>query len=181
VGLIALGHGDVEHVARVMEPLTRGRLGVSPVVDGLAGVAVAYRLAWIALRTLPPDSIGVAVLDRRLPSALLVGQKELGERLAESTLGAVLELDPETRATLLDTLDVYLSNRGSAARAAELLYCHRNTILNRLRRIEARTGLTLSDPLHIVELYLALEAVKLGAGRGHPGPPDPKEARVAGR
>jgi DNA-binding PucR family transcriptional regulator len=153
-----------------LEPLARGRLGISPVVDGLARVATAYRFAGIALRTLPPGSGGLAVLDRTLPSALLVGQGELGQRLATATLGPVLDLDPETSNTLLETLDVYFANGGSAARAAERLYCHRNTILNRLRRVESLSGLVLSDPANVVQLYLALHAVKLA-----------KEPRIAGR
>ena len=161
VGLIALGQTTLDQVGRALEPLSGGRIGISPVVDGLARVAVAYRFAGIALRTLPPGSSGLAMLDRRLPSALLVGQGELGERLAGATLGPVLELDPDTGTTLLDTLDVYFANGGSAARAAERMYCHRNTILNRLRRVESLTGLVLSDPAHVVQLYLALHAVKL--------------------
>jgi hypothetical protein len=161
VGLVALGQATLDQVAGALEPLARGRMGISPVVDGLARAAVAYRFACIALRTLPTGSTGLAVLDRRLPSALLVGQGELGERLAGATFGAVLELDPESAQTLLETLDVYFSCGGSAARAAERMYCHRNTILNRLRRIESLTGLVLSDPVQVVQLYLALHAVKL--------------------
>jgi DNA-binding PucR family transcriptional regulator len=46
-------------------------------------------------------------------------------------------------------------------RAAGQLYCHRNTVFNRIRRIEQLTGRSLARPLDIVELTLALDAVRL--------------------
>jgi DNA-binding PucR family transcriptional regulator len=38
--------------------------------------------------------------------------------------------------------------------------CHPNTVRHRLRRVEMLTGRSLSDPLAIAELCLALEAVR---------------------
>ncbi|WP_239103266.1 helix-turn-helix domain-containing protein [Microbispora corallina] len=54
---------------------------------------------------------------------------------------------------------------GSAVRAAGELYCHRNTVFNPVRRIEQMTGRSLSRPRDLVELSLALDAVRL-----HPEP-----------
>jgi hypothetical protein len=45
-----------------------------------------------------------------------------------------------TAGVLLSTLRVRLDNRCSTARAAELLYCRRNTVLNRIGRIAELTG-----------------------------------------
>jgi DNA-binding PucR family transcriptional regulator len=41
--------------------------------------------------------------------------------------------------------------------AAELLCCHPNTVRYRLRRIEKRTGRSLSRPRDLAELCLAFE------------------------
>ncbi|MFD0530532.1 helix-turn-helix domain-containing protein [Kitasatospora arboriphila] len=49
----------------------------------------------------------------------------------------------------------------SAQRAGTRLFCHRNTVLNRLRRYEQLSGRSLNHPRHLVELSLALDAYRL--------------------
>jgi DNA-binding PucR family transcriptional regulator len=41
--------------------------------------------------------------------------------------------------------------------AAEVLICHPNTVRHRLRRIEKRTGRSLSRPRDVAELCVAFE------------------------
>ena len=54
---------------------------------------------------------------------------------------------PEPQAsTLLETLAALLRHDGSPTHAAEELYCHRNTVIYRLKQIEQLTGRTLTDP-----------------------------------
>ncbi|RZM96173.1 helix-turn-helix domain-containing protein, partial [Streptomyces alfalfae] len=48
-----------------------------------------------------------------------------------------------------------------AGRAAARLYCHRNTVFNRLRRLEQLTSRSLTRPRDLVEVALALEAHRL--------------------
>ncbi len=67
----------------------------------------------------------------------------------------------DDRDTLLDTLEAWRDNEASATAAGAKLFCHPNTVRNRLRRIETLTGRSLSDPRAIAELCLALEAVRL--------------------
>jgi DNA-binding PucR family transcriptional regulator len=66
-------------------------------------------------------------------------------------------MSTEDRAILLDTFGAWLDHGGSADEAARRLYVHPNTVRYRLRRLEERTGRTLSDPRHIAELSLAFE------------------------
>ncbi len=66
---------------------------------------------------------------------------------------------------LLDTLATWLACDGSAQRLSRRLYCHRNTVLNRLRRYEQLTGRSLSRPADLVEITLALTARRLLAAR----------------
>ncbi|MEU1026817.1 helix-turn-helix domain-containing protein, partial [Streptomyces sp. NPDC005904] len=115
-------------------------------------------------RTCPPDATGIVRLDQRMPSALVVSQPELAGRLVADVLGEVLALEPADRAVLLETLEAWLACEGSAGRAAARLYCHRNTVFNRLRRLEQLTARSLARPRDLVEVALALEAHRLTPG-----------------
>lgn len=99
-----------------------------------------------------------------MPTALVVSQPELAGRLVTDVFGALLELEPADRAVLLETLDVWLLCEGSAGRAAGRLYCHRNTVFNRLRRLEQLTSRSLARPRDLIEMTLALDAYRLSGG-----------------
>ena len=77
-------------------------------------------------------------------------------------LGSVLELPDHETETLLETLSCWFDCAGSASAVAERLHFHRNTIHQRLKRIEQLTGRTCSNPAEAAELYLALQSVQLG-------------------
>ncbi|MEU7405611.1 helix-turn-helix domain-containing protein, partial [Streptomyces sp. NPDC044948] len=136
------------------------RTGVGSPVDGLAAVGDARRLADTALDICPAAGGTVRLADH-LPAALVVSSPELGRALAEKVLGPLLRLEPADREVLLDTLTTWLDCDGSAQRAGERLYCHRNTVLNRLRRCEQLTGRSLARPADVVEFSLALTARRL--------------------
>lgn len=158
-GLAELGHHPLESLRELLDPLAV-RAGVSPVVTDPQEVAGARRLAGLALRTAPRSGgPGTALLDERLPGALVAADAELAARLRRVVLGPVLALPPEDCRVLLTTLGTWLTCQGSTTYAAQRLYCHRNTVSNRLRRLEQLTGRALSDPAHVVELALAHAAV----------------------
>lgn len=136
------------------------RVGVGSVVEGLAAVGDARRLADTALSICPPEG-GTVRLSEHLPAALVVSSPELGRALAGRVLGPLLRLETADRDVLLDTLVAWLACDGSAQRAGERLYCHRNTVLNRLRRCEQLTGRSLARPGDVVEIDLALTARRL--------------------
>ncbi|MFI7388768.1 PucR family transcriptional regulator [Streptomyces sp. NPDC049813] len=163
-GIVALGECDVRGLAahwRARADRAAGlRVGISSAVEGLAGVGSALRLAGTALRICPPDG-GTVLLDDELPAALVAGAPALGGLLADRVLGPLRALPPADGALLLDTLTAWLDCDGSAQRAAARLYCHRNTVLNRLRRCEQLTGRSLTRPADLVELALALTAYRL--------------------
>ncbi|MFI5661450.1 PucR family transcriptional regulator [Streptomyces sp. NPDC051684] len=162
--LVDLGDLDVARLAAKVREFCRRkpglRVGVSPAVDGLAAVGGARRFAETALRICPRDG-GTVLLDEQLPAALVAAAPALGRLLADRVLGPLLALPPADRTLLLDTLTAWLDCDGSAQRAAARLYCHRNTVLNRLRRCEQLTGRSLARPADLVELGLALSAYRL--------------------
>jgi hypothetical protein len=164
VGLIALGNLGPAEVRGRLEALTTGPVGVSAPVDGAGAVSSAYRLAETAARTLPRTTRRVVTIDERLPEALLSNSPEISSRLVGQTLGGLLALPAEEREVLLDTLAAFLASDGSPTRAADELYCHRNTVMHRLRRIEQVTGRKVADPRARLQWQLAL----LGAQHGRP-------------
>lgn len=154
VGIVELGSAPARRLAQLITASGVRRAGVSGEVEGLAELGVARQLAETALRTLPPDATGVAVLDERLPEAMIASSPQLAQRLAGDTIGRVLH-DGENE-VLLETLETWFDNERSATRTAELLHCHRNTVLNRLRRFETLTGRSLDDDRHQLSCRLAL-------------------------
>ncbi|MFC8724014.1 helix-turn-helix domain-containing protein [Streptomyces bacillaris] len=104
--------------------------------------------------------------DERWPAVLVAGAPELSARLLAEVFGPLLALAPAERALLVGTLDAWLECGGSVGRAAVRLRCHRNTVFNRLRRLERLTSRSLSHPCELVETVLALEALRWSAGRG---------------
>ncbi|MBJ6636385.1 helix-turn-helix domain-containing protein [Streptomyces sp. I5] len=156
---IVLVEGDPATVVPDEQP-PGVRVGVSGTVDGLAAVGEARRLADTALR-LCPEAGGTVRLTEHLPAALVASNPDLAAALTDRLLGPLGALEPADAEVLLDTLATWLACDGSAQRAGRRLYCHRNTVLNRLRRYEQLTGRNLSRPTDLVETTLALTAHNL--------------------
>ena len=156
VGVVVLGAVRPADLLALLTGVARGPVGVSDVVEGAGAAGAAYRLAETAARTLPAGHSRVVSIDERLPEALLSNSPEISTRLVGQSLGGLLELPAEERDVLLDTLEAFLDADGSATRASDALYCHRNTVMHRLRRIETVTGRKLTDPRSRLLWQLAL-------------------------
>ncbi len=72
------------------------------------------------------------------------------------------EYDGERRADLLRTLRVYFLSGANASETADRLFLHRNSLLYRLERIQALTGLNLKEPEARLALQLGLLAMEKG-------------------
>ncbi|MDT0307927.1 helix-turn-helix domain-containing protein [Streptomyces sp. DSM 44917] len=158
--IAVLGDRSIDALVAGLSPDRGVRVGISPVVQGLAGLAHGRDLAELALRTCRADG-EIARLDARLPQGLLVSRPDLSAELATRALRPVLALEPADRDLLLDTVRCWIDQGGSALRTGQRLFCHRNTVLNRLRRFEATTGLDLSRPRDLVAVTLALDTYRL--------------------
>ncbi|MBT2425678.1 helix-turn-helix domain-containing protein [Streptomyces sp. ISL-112] len=152
--------GELHAIADALDAPAGTRAGIGSAVDGLAALGDARRLAETALRACPASG-GTVLLDEHLPDALVVSSPALGSALADRVLGPLDRLDPSDRDVILETLTAWLDADGSAQRAGARLYCHRNTVLNRLRRFEQLTGRCLTRPRDAVEVSLALAARRL--------------------
>ena len=58
--------------------------------------------------------------------------------------------------TLIDTLDALLQENGNALKAAQRLSIHRNTINQRMQRIEQNSAQSIDDPLFRMNASVAL-------------------------
>jgi hypothetical protein len=161
VGLVPMEGHDPSFVLARLRSFSRGRVAAALTADGLAGVATTHRLAVLTLGTLPRGAAALVRLEDRYPEAMLLRSLELRRRLVEQWLGPVLHLPPRERDILLETLTAWLEADRSAGVAADRLYCHRNTVLNRLQRASALVGHPLTGRRAYVELSLALSALEL--------------------
>jgi DNA-binding PucR family transcriptional regulator len=161
VGLVALEKSGPDAVLRRLRPAMRGRGGAGPVVGGLGQVDEGFQLASIAMATLPSGAPGLATLEDHLPEALLVRSPDLADMLVRELLGPVLDLPGREGRHLLTTLAVWIDTNCSVAHTATRLYCHRNTVLNRLNRLEGLLGRPLKGRATFVAVSLALTAWEL--------------------
>jgi DNA-binding PucR family transcriptional regulator len=97
---------------------------------------------------------------------------------ANEVLGPLLTHDRNHKAELLRTLTAFLDHHGRALPAARSLYVHVNTVSYRLRRIEALSGLDLSDPDDRLVAHVALKIVE-GLGVGPDGSSRATPSRAA--
>ncbi|MCD0448813.1 helix-turn-helix domain-containing protein [Actinocorallia sp. API 0066] len=159
IAVVALRCDDLGKVAAALEAAVQGPVGLSPAVSGLASLPFARRLADTALAGRRSEERGVVALDDHLLRSFVKAAPDLAELLRRQIMTEVLALPSHESSALLDTLACWLEV-GSTAEAARRLYCHRNTVLNRLRRLEQVTGRKLDEPRDVVLLALALESVK---------------------
>ena len=133
------------------------RVGVSPVYSALERTSQALHLARIALASSPAGDPMVNVFDDAPLPVLVASSPTTSYRVVKTILGPLLDINPDERDMLLDTLAAFFAFRGSAIEAGKHLYCHPNTVRHRLRRIEELTGRSLSRPRDLAELCLAFE------------------------
>lgn len=109
-----------------------------------------------ALRMIPAGHRRVALLDEHLPQAMVTRLPELAQGLITRVLDPLLAPPEEERDALLTTLSTWLHSDCSAKTTAARLYCHRNTVLNRLSKIEMLLGCSIHGTESTVWLLLAL-------------------------
>lgn len=160
VGVVALDR-PAGVVQELLGSVAVTRAGISPPYADLRETARGLALAALARRCVGPGRTGVEALDAHPLGVLVAGAPETAECVARGILGPVLELDPDERDVLLATLDAWVGGGGSASAAARLLSCHRNTVRNRLLRLEELTGRSVAHPRSLIELCTGAEAVRL--------------------
>ncbi|WP_406136035.1 PucR family transcriptional regulator [Streptomyces sp. NBC_01089] len=143
---------------RITEDATRA--GSSRTFARLEDAPEALRQARIALRAHPVASSRAHSYDEDPVASLVAAGGQDARALTDVILGPLDALPAQERGLLLETAAAWLDAAGSTEDAARSLYCHRNTVRYRLRRIEDLTGLPLKDPRNAARLHLALHTVR---------------------
>ncbi len=136
--------------------------GVSSEVTGLTEVPRAVTLATATARVLPPDAGEPQRLEDSWLDVLVHRAGDLGRDLAADVFGGLHAGAPPAEVDrLLETVQTHLSGSGSVADTAAALYCHRNTIQQRLNRFAELTGRDPRRPEDAALVVLALSANRL--------------------
>ncbi|TFD07640.1 MULTISPECIES: CdaR family transcriptional regulator [unclassified Cryobacterium] len=134
--------------------------GVAPAVEGLAEVP---RMARIAddLVMASAGKLGMTTVQSGWGRVSANKLGEFGAVLADSVLGQLANISAHERERLLATITVLFESGSVSATVAEL-YCHRNTVLNRLSRFKSLTGLDPGRPgdAAIIQAALHCNAVR---------------------
>ncbi|WP_141287027.1 helix-turn-helix domain-containing protein, partial [Pseudonocardia saturnea] len=144
-GVVAFWPADLPGAAPPEQRLTAG-IGCVVLGDvaGLGAVPGAAAAAIRMAHLLPPAATIPHGPREVWP---LVARHALDDHggLAGALLGGLDAARPEEAELLRETAVAYLDS-GSISTVAAQLYCHRNTVLNRLRRFAVLTGLDLTRP-----------------------------------
>lgn len=162
LGVLSLRTRSLPRVIELLERVATGGVGISPLYDAVDDIQHAVRLARIALGA-ATTAAPVAAFGRSPLTMVAIADPAARRGVVQVVLGGLEGMPQDYCDVLLDTLAAWSTHNGSAVEAATHLYCHPNTVRYRLRRIEQRTGRSLSDPRAVAELLLALEAHRYSA------------------
>jgi putative methionine-R-sulfoxide reductase with GAF domain len=137
--------------------ITTARVGVSAAFNDLRDTPHALHVATVMLRGRTDSTSSVALFDGSILSTAAVSAPQAMVKTVSAVLDRFDDLPDDDRAMLFETFRAWQDNDASVRGAAAILTCHPNTVRHRLRRIEKRTGRSLSRPRDIVELSLAFE------------------------
>jgi len=148
---------QLANVLALISRLATTRVGASARYEDLRETALALRHARLMLRDNFDATEPVAVFDGSILACAAVSAPGVMIKLVEPMMQCFAELSEDERQVLFKTFRAWLDGDGQVGAAAELLFCHPNTIRHRLRRIEKCTGRSLSRPRDIAELCLVFE------------------------
>ena len=130
------------------------RLGLVEGVPGIANLPDAARLARELAHLVTPD-------DRRALTMTIAWARIARLRLGVSGSPIAADVDAALdrcgvaeRARLVEAVRAYLTS-GNIAASADALFCHRNTLMNRLHRFAAVTGVDVTVPQQAARLVVA--------------------------
>jgi len=147
----------LDETVALVSRLATNRVGVSSRFDDLHDTPQALHFARVMLRGRRDEAARVAVFDGSILATAAVSAPEVMVKLIGSALDGFDDLPDDEREMLFETFRVWQDSDASVRGAAEVLICHPNTVRHRLRRIEKRTGRSLSRPKDVAELCLAFE------------------------
>jgi len=128
--------------------------GYVPEVLGLRALPGAARTAESLAALLRPRDTGPLSADSAWARLAQQNLQDAGLDLAAELEEALADCRGGERERLLETVRNYLRT-GNVTVTSEQLFCHRNTILNRLNRFQELTGIDLAVPAKTARLVVA--------------------------
>ncbi len=141
---------------------------VGPVARGLARVPDVVRMTEAIAATLDGEVTGPVTLSEAWMPVAVARLGTMAQALADSVLSGLDPLPPHERERLLTAVAAYCET-GSIAETARVLYCHRNTVLNRLNRFTELTGYRATSPAEAATVLFALRCARSRADQGLSG------------
>ncbi|MCD5995762.1 PucR family transcriptional regulator ligand-binding domain-containing protein [Pseudomonas sp. CDFA 602] len=95
-----------------------------------------------------------------------IGDRSIIDAFVSQTLTPMVETGRKRPHTLIETLDALLRENGNAIKAAQRLNIHRNTLNQRIQRIEQQSRQSLDDPLFRMNASVALLIWRMTEAQG---------------
>lgn len=167
--LIGLDAADVRAAMIIRDGITtqfdlegqQHRVVISKPKRGAAGIPRAFRQASRVMTLLreAPQLGSAMTFEEAMPFLVLRDAQSAAWETVEEVLGNVLA--DTNGPLLLETLEAYFACGCRSVAAAAALHVHRQTLYERLERIQALTGLNLEDGDARLRCQMALKAIEL--------------------
>ncbi|WP_019608462.1 CdaR family transcriptional regulator [Nocardiopsis sp. CNS-639] len=132
-------------------------VGISPSAHGIGEIAPMWRLAReLAEWARPGAAATVEGHWTRLAGARLGPAAGAFARDVREALGGFTEREVDLQ---VETVEAYYRT-GSVTEVAQAMFCHRNTVINRLRRFAEATGLDVTRPVDASAAHMALTTLR---------------------
>jgi hypothetical protein len=154
---VAVSPATLERALRAVS----ARAGASRAFTELASAPVALDQARLAFRCLSAADNGIHVYGSSPQRVLIAANPALAADVFSDVLASFDRLPPDEADLLVRTALAWYELGGSTSKVGRRLHLHRNTVLNRLQRIERLTGTTFAVPADTALLYLALQTRSL--------------------
>jgi purine catabolism regulator len=177
---VALFSGPKTNLGRPFADAVRGALqsalpqtltasaGVGPPTTSLAGIQRSVREARTALElSARTPGVGPVACARALSVERLLfrgADPTLLREFVGEQLGPLLDADQARHTQLVKTLEAYLANGQRKAQTARELHLRRQSLYQRLTRIETLLGTSLDDPHQLAAIVVALRGLRLMGG-----------------
>ncbi len=130
------------------------RLGLVEFVQGIAKLPDAAHLARDLANLLTPQDSGALTMTIAWARLARVRLGAWGSAITADLDVGLSRCGVAERARLIEAVRAYLAT-GSIAASSDALFCHRNTLMNRLRRFADVTGIDVTVPQHAARLVVA--------------------------
>ena len=148
---------QLDGVVALLSRIAVDRVGISARFNDLRDTAPAVHFAKVTMRGRHNGTAPLAVFDGSILATAAVSAPDVMLKSVAAALDCFSDLSDEERELLFETFRAWQETDAPVSAVAGRLDCHPNTVRHRLRRIEKRTGRSLSRPRDLAELCLALE------------------------